>query len=390
MESLVSLAIHAALSGKKMFCKFLSANDTGLTGAHQSGIYIPKNSISILFDEAGRRGESKDRWVNIKWQNDFCTSSRFIYYGQQTRNEYRITNFGRDFSYLKPDYTGSLFILIQMDDDEYSAYVLNYEEDIDYFLSSFGLSPTETNALVDIHNITTEYLETEAIDDFIGSLTVDFPSSEGMSLAAREIHNAVYNHAELVRTNPDKKLLDWTTTEYRLFRALEFNRYGDIISNGFESVDDFINLANQVLNRRKSRAGKSFEHHLAALFDGNHLHYQSQATTEGNKKPDFIFPSQQAYHNLSFPTEKLVTLAAKTTCKDRWRQIINEANRLRDKPKFLCTLQQGISPAQMDEMQAEQVILVVPQKYIPAYPRDRQNRIWTISQFIGYIKEIEQ
>ena len=48
-----------------------------------------------------------------------------------------------------------------------------------------------------------------------------------------------------------------------------------------------------------------------------------------------------------------LSLAAKTTCKDRRRQVINEADRLRDKPKFLCTLQQGISPAQMDEMQAE-------------------------------------
>lgn len=82
--------------------------------------------------------------------------------------------------------------------------------------------------------------------------------------------------------------------------------------------------------------------------------------TEGNKKPDFIFPSGEAYHNSSFDIQKLVTLAAKTTCKDRWRQVLNEANRLKDSPKYLCTLQQGISGAQMDEMQAENVVLVVP------------------------------
>lgn len=35
-------AINAVNKGDKAFCKFLSANDTGLTGGHQSGIYIAK------------------------------------------------------------------------------------------------------------------------------------------------------------------------------------------------------------------------------------------------------------------------------------------------------------------------------------------------------------
>ena len=92
---------------------------------------------------------------------------------------------------------------------------------------------------------------------------------------------------------------------------------------------------------------------------------------------------------MSFSIEKLCTLAAKTTCKDRWRQILNEADRLRDEHKYLCTMQQGISSAQMDEMQAEKVILVVPKPYIKAYPRDRQDRIWTVGRFVGYVKEME-
>lgn len=53
--------------------------------------------------------------------------------------------------------------------------------------------------------------------------------------------------------------------------------------------------------------------------------------------------------------------------------MLNEADHLRDKPKYLCTLQQGISGAQMDEMQVENVILVVPKPYIVTYPKDRRN-----------------
>lgn len=383
------LAIQAALKGQAVFCKFLAANDTGSTGAHQAGIYISKPSVPILFDEPGVKGENKEKWVKIKWHDDFETDTRFIYYGRHTRDEYRITNFGRGFPFLRPEYTGALFVFVKCDDENYQGYVLNTEEDINQFLDAFGISPTETNRLIETHLAKPEERERIAIEEFISTLTVDFPSSEEMSAAARRIQDTVFDHRVFIRTNPDRKLLDWTDAEFRLFRALEYARYGEMISNGFASVEDFIATANQVLNRRKSRAGKSLEHHLSAIFDGNGLQYQEQAVTEGNKKPDFLFPSQEAYHNVHFPVNKLISLAAKTTCKDRWRQVINEADRLRGRDKFLCTLQQGISGAQMDEMQAEQVVLVVPKPYIVTYPKDRQDRIWTLDKFVGYVREVE-
>lgn len=382
-------AIQAVLNGEIGFCKFLSANDTGKTGGHQAGIYIPKSSVKILFSEPGQKGENKDKWVKVKWQDDFVTDTRFIYYGKGTRNEYRITNFGRDFPFLSIEYTGALFVFVKTDEENYLGYMLNSDDDIEVFLSAFGLSPTETNCIIDIGGIRPEAHEQIAIQEFISNLDVDFPASEIMSAAARNIQNRVYDHTEYIQTNPDRKIIEWTNMEYTLFRALEYDRYGDIITRGFTSVDEFVNVANMVLNRRKSRAGKSLEHHLAAIFDGNELEYSAQAVTEGNKKPDFIFPSKEAYHNSRFSVDNLISLAAKTTCKDRWRQVLNEADRLKGRPKYLCTLQQGISGAQMDEMQAENVILVVPQPYIKTYPSDRQDRIWTLSRFVQYVKVIE-
>lgn len=390
MENHSMLAIQAALHGQKVFCKFLSANDTGKTGGHQAGIYISKPSIPILFDEPGEKGQNKEKWVKVKWHNDFETDTRFIYYGQGTRDEYRITNFGKGFPFLKPEYTGALFVFVQNSSEDYQGFVLNTEDEINQFLDAFGISPTETNRLIETQIMAPELHEKMEVEKFISELEVDFPSSELMSAAARRIQDTVFDHQEFIRTNPDRKLLDWTDAEYRLFRALEYARYGEMITRGFSSVEDFIATANQVLNRRKSRAGKSLEHHLAAIFDGNQIIYQSQAITEGNKKPDFLFPSQEAYHDVAFPTDKLISLAAKTTCKDRWRQVINEADRLRGRNKFLCTLQQGISAAQMDEMEAEQVILVVPKPYIQTYPKDRQERIWTVGKFVQYVKETEQ
>ena len=386
-ESIVLSAIQSVSNSKLSYCKFLSANDSGATGGHQSGILVSKTAKDIMFNQKIENENILKRTIEIQWQNDIYTQSCFTYY--KSKNELRITKFGRNFPFLNPEKTGSLFILTQQEKDHYRAFILETEDSIEQFLDAFGIASTETNRLINKNNISLDIQESIAIKEFIESLKIDFPSSNDMAIAARTIQNKIYNHIEYIQTNPDKKLIDWTNTEYALFRAIEYARYGDKISNGFSNVDEFITMANMVLNRRKSRAGKSLENHLSAIFDNNNIAYTAQAITEGKKKPDFLFPSDKAYHNKDFPVQKIVSLAAKTTCKDRWRQIINEADRLRDMPKFLCTLQQGISPSQMDEMHAEKVILVVPKPYIKAYPENKRDRIWTISKFVNFIKQIE-
>ncbi len=380
-------AVDSAVNNNISFCKFLSANDTGATGGHQSGILVSKTAKDLLFPGVVLEGILK-RDVKIKWQDDFITDSSFTYYS--SKNELRITKFGRGFPLLKPEQTGALFIFTKQSEEDYSGYILETEEEIEEFLDTFGISSTETNCIFGSGGIQRNEKEMLEIEKYIKTLDVEFPETGEMSSAAQKISDEVYNHIEYLCTNPDKKIIEWTNMEYTLFRAIEQSRYGNIVKEGFPSVEEFVKMANSVLNRRKSRAGKSLEHHLEAIFDANSIQYTSQAITEGNKKPDFIFPSEEAYHNFDFPTNSINSLAAKTTCKDRWRQVLNEANRLRDKDKFLCTLQQGISPAQMDEMQEEQVILVVPKPYISCYPTDRQNRIWTVSRFVSYVKGIQK
>lgn len=385
------LAVKAAesvLEGLQSYCKFLSANDSGETGGHQSGILISKNVKALFFSDKELRDNHilKKRLI-ILWQNDYETNCTITWYS--SKNELRITGFGRGKSPLRTEYTGALFILVKIENDYYQGFILNTDDSIENFLNTFGITPAETNRIIEINRVRPDIKEKMVIDSFISNLREDFPTSAEMASAARLIQYKVFMNKHLAVEDPDSMLLMWTEGEYRLFRSLEQARYGELVSTGFTSVDDFIVLANKVLNRRKSRAGKSLEHHLAALFDENKILYSSQAITEGNKKPDFIFPSSDAYHDKSYSTKKICTLAAKTTCKDRWRQILTEADRLRDDYKYLCTMQQGVSAAQMDEMQSEKVILVVPKPYIMAYPKEKRERIWTIGRFVNYIKEIE-
>ena len=104
------IAITAVLNSEKSFCKFLSSNDTGATGAHQSGILISKSAMEMLFSrEQPDQSGIPERTVKIKWQNDFETESCFTYYA--SKNELRITRFGRGFPFLHTNQTCSLFVL---------------------------------------------------------------------------------------------------------------------------------------------------------------------------------------------------------------------------------------------------------------------------------------
>lgn len=389
MESYVYEAVNLVQSGCPAFFKFIAANETGDTGGHQCGFYIPREFAEMALGSPCIKGANKDVRAKIVWNENRVTESRFVYYGVGTRNESRITQFGRGFEYLKSEYTGALVVFARTAADSYHAFVFNSEEEIDEFLGALGLSPADANKLLRLDGKSTESRENQAFVQFIQALNVDFPSSDVMSDAARKIEDNIYDHKEYIWTRPDAKLISWSEIEYRLFRAIENERYGKFIANGFSSVDDFIEKANAVLNRRKSRAGKSLEHHLGAIFTGNGIVFEGQVVTEGNKRPDFIFPSSSAYHDMSFPIEKLVFLAAKTTCKDRWRQILNEADRFRNQTKYLCTLQQGMSVKQMNEMAAEKVVLVVPKPYVKSYPKDTKITIFTLAQFISFIKRVQ-
>ena len=77
-----------------------------------------------------------------------------------------------------------------------------------------------------------------------------------------------------LKNKPDDILLNWVDTEYRLFRFMEEKVYADIMTKPFGSIDAFVQMANEVLNRRKSRAGKSLEHHLADIFTKNELVFE--------------------------------------------------------------------------------------------------------------------
>ena len=389
LNSILQSAIQSAQESEVAFSKFITANDTGTTGGHQSGYHIHKQAWPLFFENPGKKGENSEKWITIKWQNDFETASRFIYYGVGTRNEYRLTRFGRGFPFLSDDNVGDLLILCKKSQDYYEAFVIQRDEEIEMFFASLNLTINDTNKIIPkVGQVPSEDRMVHCFNDYIKLLQVEFPPAQELSNNARRCFNHAYNITkDIIIRDPDKSLISWLDAEFQLFKVIENDRYSIRIRTPFSSVSELVEIANTILNRRKSRAGKSLENHLAEIFHQFNLVFETQVVTEGNKKPDFIFPGQEAYLNPKFDDDKLNVLASKTTCKDRWRQVLNEADRI--KTKHLFTLQQGISSNQLEEMIKYQVQLVVPSLNIASFPKQYHSKIMTLGTFVNYLRRIQ-
>ena len=137
-EELVSKAIESVTAGRASYCKFLSANDSGETGGHQSGILISMSARDMLFTpEEMRNNHILKKTGKILWQSDYTTNCTFTWY--TSKNELRITGFGRGLSPLSPELTGALFVLVKLDEENYDGYLFNTDDSIRDFLAKLRI-----------------------------------------------------------------------------------------------------------------------------------------------------------------------------------------------------------------------------------------------------------
>ena len=158
----------------------------------------------------------------------------------------------------------------------------------------------------------------------------------------------------------------------------------------FQKMDEFVARAQTILQRRKARSGNSLELQLCEILREEGFvegaTFSHQPESDPGKRPDFIFPSENAYKNPAFAKDALRMLAVKTTCKDRWRQILNEADRV--KTKHLLTLQEGVSINQFKEMVDANVRLVVPAGLHGSYPASIRPALISLDTFLGEMKKL--
>jgi hypothetical protein len=203
-----------------------------------------------------------------------------------------------------------------------------------------------------------------------------FPSTREFSAFAR-------SRCQVDLRDPDAALLVWWQREEALFRGLEEIELSERLGRQppFTGVEDFMSYSLSVQNRRKSRAGHALENHVEELLRLRGLRFTRGARTEGDRRPDFLLPGDREYRDAGFPTALLTMLAAKTTCKDRWRQVLSEAARV--PKKHLLTLEPAISATQLSEMHQEGLSLVVVRKLLPTYTPPPGMTLVTVGEFLG-------
>lgn len=240
-----------------------------------------------------------------------------------------------------------------------------------YILDELGIAPEEPDAA--------------ALDVLIDPFGLTMPPTRVLSNLARSSLPGISPLED-----PDHALVAWMDREEQLFRRLERRLVAERIAGGFVTpegadVDGFLSFSLSVQNRRKARAGQALENHLEAIFVAHGIQHRRGAATENRSKPDFLFPGPMQYRDPGFPAGRLTMLGAKSTAKDRWRQVLSEADRIAE--KHLLTLEPGISENQTQEMQARRLRLVVPARLHATYRAEQQGWLIDLSAFLGLLRE---
>jgi hypothetical protein len=221
------------------------------------------------------------------------------------------------------------------------------------------------------------------LDRMLDRFGVGFPTTREFSAFARETLGDIP-----LTEDPDAALLALVEREEILFRTLERHLIGDRLKAGFPDVDEFLAFSLSVQNRRKSRAGSALENHIEHLLIEMGVRGERTPVTEGKAKPDFLFPGRAQYHDPDFPSELLTMLAAKSTCKDRWRQVLTEADRIES--KHLLTLEPSISVNQTDEMQQRCLQLVLPKRLHETYSEGQRGWLMPVSDMVSLLMDRQE
>lgn len=380
----VEEAIADALKTGKAICKVITRNNVGATGSHECGYYLPKSFWQMFTRQPPVKGVNHTAEVKIQWGDGTITNSCVKWYGKGTRSEYRLTSFGRGFPWLTEDLVGSLLVIVPLSLDNFHAYVFQEEGEIEQICTALGVETLGGFGIYSGGKVRAED-ENECLKRVIGetvSTLHEFPDGKWMADRARE--SVVECIKEISRLSADDQLLKWVSAEYQLFRSMEQKLCEADIRGPFTDVDMFIKVAATLMNRRKSRAGHSLEHHVEHLLTVAGLPFDRQPRIDGKVRPDLLIPGKAAYEDASFPTSNLIVVGLKTTCKDRWRQVLNEGRRVPE--KHLLTLQEGISSDQLIEMKEANVTLVVPKPFHKDYDTKTGIRLLTVQEFIGKIQ----
>ncbi|TWI11986.1 type II restriction endonuclease [Aerolutibacter ruishenii] len=383
---------------ESLFIKKLSRNDTSWTsgGSNQAGFYVPRpirdaEFLPTLKADNPAKPHIFHAEVGILWpQTGEITRSQIRHFSNKGA-EVHITRVARSlFKELTP---ASLLLMgrfkTSSEDMNYWAVVIDSaSEEAELLETVFDLDASFHYAIFapskfhDYATSTSDELN-ELIEEFrsairggtIDALVAKYATIPNPSIIAERARNEWLATHRLstfdpwVIATPGDAIMEISREiEYRLYRHHELRRRtSELLSilhgsndlptgliQRYPELDQVLLSASQ---QRKTRAGRSFEHHIAASLTAGRIRFVEQAVT-GGRRPDFVLPDLHVLRSRKRGYAEALVLSAKTTLRERWKQVSSEKLNCE---VFLATVDDRVAANSIREMAASGIRLVVPE-----------------------------
>lgn len=399
----------------KLFIKKLSRNDCvwadGQEFGHQNGVYIPREIRETDFFPALKNINTAKPHIfetpfSTFWPEtaEFKTSNLKHYSNKGT--EMHFTGVPKEYfaeltpaslligGVLKKSHSEShhWFMVIDSASDEAEILETMFDLNADFHFGLFApesairIPQDESEQLIeDLGNS----LKSGNLASFIASVS-ELPLPSLLASQAQQEYlsqNGLEKLDPYLIENPGDAIMKISRDiEYKLYKRAELrHRAAEVVRiitekntdlvtavvRGFPELDATFLSASQ---HRKSRAGRSFEQHIGQLLTDGNISFEEQAVT-GGRRPDFVLPSLIALKDVTRSFDDALVLSAKTTLRERWKQITLEKFNC---SLFLATVDDRVSADAIHDMHRQEICLVVPESLKKAKEtcyKDKENVI---------------
>lgn len=404
-----SLLEKLLAESSQVFLKKLSNNDRDwavMKNKHQAGVYIPATErdggffppLVVREDTGGESGSAaiREAMLHTEWpQHSETSEARLTNYtskGQETH----LTRLPKAaFAELAPaSYLVMGKIAAGNGSNIYRCLTIDsYSDEVDFLLEWLAADPLAISRVYDpqavraqregfVANFLARTIAALRTGNFAGFFRqhADFPDTKELAALACTEFLSTHKLANLSPWEIEKpgdalrtvsRVVEWEKFQEFQLKARSLNlihllagddlsdmtleRFVTVIVTRFQEIDSLFMSASQ---QRKSRAGYSFEHHIERMLRDGGITHEKQVVLKWKKRPDFIMPSYAALRDTQRQKEDVLVLSAKTTLRERWKQVPIEVANC---SLFLGTVDENIASNAIEHMQSLGIVLVVPE-----------------------------
>lgn len=391
----------------QVLVKKLSNNDRDwarYSNKHQAGVYIPHEErdggffppLELKNRQDGKTDEIWERFFRTDWPqvNDMEKKTRLVNYKSKGQETHMTGLPKAAFSELlpasflvmgrMPDDGETWFECLTLDSGSDEAALLSdlFDLDPDFLIGTFKPAERKSAELDRIMDFTEQAIAAWLAGDiaaFAGNSAAMPVTAELAALARQsfmEKHGldkidpfAMDAPGDALREISRKIEWDLFREYQRRERSVELVRLvmGDqpmevkasaVIRKLIDKLPAIDALMLSASQQRKSRAGYSYEHHIEAMLGDGKIPFEKQVVLASKKRPDFILPSLAFIDSKKNGAETGLILSAKTTLRERWKQVERE---MEGRRLFLTTVDENISNSAIEDMASFGVHLVIPE-----------------------------